>query len=159
AAALPSEDGSHYILSCEELWCTSGRVADILVVMAVTPPKIVDGKEKTQITAFIVESDSPRFEVVHVCSFMGIRGIRNGLLRFNNVKVPAENIIGKPGDGLKIALTTLNTGRLTMPGVSAGGGKLCLPFTRDWANRRVQWGLPIGRHQDVARMTADIAAN
>src|SRR5690606_2841562 len=74
-------------------------------------------------------------------------------------KVPAENIIGKPGDGLKIALTTLNTGRLTMPGVSAGGGKVCLHFTRDWSNNRVQWGLPIGRHQAVARMNADIAAN
>ncbi|MDX9972985.1 MAG: acyl-CoA dehydrogenase family protein [FCB group bacterium] len=157
--ATPSEDGSHYILNGEKLWCTNGPVADILIVMAKTPPKIVNGKEKPQITAFIVEADSPGFEVAHTCQFMGIRAISNGLLRFTNVKVPTENIIGKPGDGLKIALTTLNTGRLTMPGVSAGGGKSCVHFTKAWSNERVQWGAPIGKHQAVANMNADIAAN
>src|SRR5690606_36980959 len=121
--------------------------------------KMVNGKEKTQITAFIVEADTPGFEIVHERSFMGIRGIRNGLLRFKGVKVPVENIIGKPGDGLKIALTTLNTGRLTMPGVSAGGGKVCLHFTREWSNERIQWGLPVGRHQAVAGLNSNIAAN
>lgn len=157
--ATPSEDGSYYTLNGEKLWCTNGTVADILIAMAVTPPKVVDGKEKTQITAFIVDADSPGFEIVHRCDFMGIRGIQNGLLRFNNVKVPAENIIGKPGDGLKIALTTLNTGRLTMPGVSAGGGKACIHFARQWCNERVQWGAPIGKHQAVAALVSNIAAN
>lgn len=157
--ATPSEDGTYYTLNGDKLWCTNGTVADILIAMAVTPPKMVNGKEKTQITAFIVEADSPGFEIVHRCDFMGIRGIQNGLLRFNNVKVPAENIIGKPGDGLKIALTTLNTGRLTMPGVSAGGGKACVHFARQWCNERVQWGAPIGKHQAVAAFVSNIAAN
>jgi alkylation response protein AidB-like acyl-CoA dehydrogenase len=157
--ATPSEDGTYYTLNGEKLWCTNGPVADILIVMAKTPSKIVNGKERPQITAFIVEADTPGYEVAHECRFMGIRAISNGLLRFTNVKVPTKNIIGKPGDGLKIALTTLNTGRLTMPGVSAGGGKSCLYFTRGWSNERVQWGVPIGKHQAVANMNADIAAN
>jgi hypothetical protein len=157
--ATPSEDGSYYLLNGEKLWCTNGPVAEILVVMAVTPPKIVDGKEKKQITAFIVETDTPGFEVGHVCQFMGCRGIRNGLLRFHNVKVPAENIIGKPGQGLKIALTTLNTGRLTVPGTCAAGARLALHACQDWVNERVQWGAPIGQHQSVGKMLANMVAD
>ncbi len=157
--ATPSEDGSYYLLNGEKLWCTNGPVAEILVVMAVTPPKIVDGKEKKQITAFVVETDTPGFEVGHVCQFMGCRGIRNGLLRFHNVKVPAENIIGKPGQGLKIALTTLNTGRLTVPGTCAAGARMALHACQDWVNERVQWGAPIGQHQSVGKMLANMVAD
>jgi hypothetical protein len=157
--ATPSEDGSYYLINGEKLWCTNGPVAEILVVMAVTPPKIVDGKEKKQITAFVVETDTPGFEVAHVCQFMGCRGIRNGLLRFDNVKVPAENIIGKPGQGLKIALTTLNTGRLTVPGTCAAGARHALHGCQEWVNERVQWGAPIGKHQSVGRMLANMAAD
>lgn len=157
--ATPSEDGSYYLLNGEKLWCTNGPVAELLVVMAVTPPKIVNGKEKKQISAFVVETDTPGFEVVHVCRFMGVRGIRNGLLRFNNVKVPAENLIGKPGDGLKIALTTLNTGRLTVPGTCAAGGKSAMRLLRDWVNERVQWGAPIAKHQAVGKKLADISSS
>lgn len=156
--ATPSEDGKFYLLNGEKLWCTNGPVAEILVVMAVTPPKMVNGKERKQITAFVVETDTPGFEVVHVCRFMGVRGIRNGLLRFTNVKVPAENIIGKPGDGLKIALTTLNTGRLTVPATCAAGGKAAMHHLRDWVNERVQWGVPIGKHQAVGKKLANISA-
>ncbi|MCC6154137.1 MAG: acyl-CoA dehydrogenase family protein, partial [Candidatus Hydrogenedentes bacterium] len=153
--ATPSEDGSYYLLNGEKLWCTNGPVAELLVVMCVTPPKIVNGKEKKQISAFVVETDTPGFEVVHVCRFMGVRGIRNGLLRFTNVKVPAENLIGKTGDGLKIALTTLNTGRLTVPATCAGGGKQALHHLKDWVNERVQWGAPIAKHQAVGKKLAD----
>ncbi|NUM54149.1 MAG: acyl-CoA dehydrogenase family protein [Candidatus Hydrogenedentes bacterium] len=156
--ATPSEDGSYYLINGEKLWCTNGPVAELLVVMCVTPPKIVNGKEKKQISAFVVETDTPGFEVVHVCRFMGVRGIRNGLLRFNNVKVPAENLIGKAGDGLKIALTTLNTGRLTVPATCAGGGKAAMRHLRDWVNERVQWGAPIAKHQAVGKKLADTAA-
>lgn len=157
--ATKSEDGSYYILNGEKLWCTNGPSADVLVVMAVTEPKIVKGKEKTQITAFIVEADTPGFEVGHLCNFMGIRGISNGLLRFKDMKVPAENIIGAPGMGLKIALTTLNQGRLTIPATTAAAGKLAVHFSKDWANERVQWGQPIGNHQAVGVMLANISAD
>jgi alkylation response protein AidB-like acyl-CoA dehydrogenase len=157
--AEPTEDGQHYILNGEKLWCTNGPEADILIVMAKTPSIEVHGRKKTQISAFIVESTMPGFEVVHRCEFMGIRGIANGLLRFNNVKVPAENIIGKPGDGLKIALKTLNTGRVGIPANSVAGAKLCLRNAQKWCNDRVQWGVPIGKHQEIAKLLADMAAD
>ncbi len=157
--AEPAEDGESYILNGEKLWCTNGPIADLLVVMAKTPSVEVHGQLKTQITAFIVEADSPGFEVVHRCEFMGMRGIANGLLRFNNVKVPKENIIGKPGDGLKIALKTLNTGRIGIPAGAIAGAKLCLHNAQKWCNERVQWGVPIGRHQEIAKLLADMATD
>jgi hypothetical protein len=157
--ATPSEDGSYYLINGDKLWCTNGPAADILVVMAKTPPKIVNGKERTQITAFIVEKGMPGFTTEHVCSFMGLKGLSNGLLRFKNVKVPKENIIGKPGDGLRIALGTLNTGRLGIPAASAGVLKRCITIGQKWCNDRVQWGVPIGKHQSIARKIANLAAD
>ena len=157
--AMPSEDGSYYLLNGDKLWCTNGPDADILVVMAKTPPKIVNGKERTQISAFIVEKDMPGFTTEHVCSFMGLKGLSNGLLRFNNVKVPKENMIGKPGDGLRIALGTLNTGRLGIPAASTGTLKRCITIAQEWCNARVQWGVPIGKHQSIARKIANLAGD
>lgn len=154
-----SEDGSHYLLNGEKIWCSNGPSAEILIVMALTEPKVVAGKEKPQITAFIVESSEPGFEVIHRCTFMGLRGISNGVLRFNNVKVPTENIVGEPGQGLKIALTTLNAGRMTVPAASVAAGKVCLHFAQDWVNDRIQWGAPIGKHQAVSKKIAEMVAD
>jgi len=148
--ATPTEDGKHFLINGDKLWCTNGPIAGILVVMAVTPPKIVNGKECKQITAFIVETKTPGFETVHRCRFMGLSGIQNGFLRFTNVKVPAENIIAGEGEGLKLALMTLNTGRLTLPAASAGAAKWCLNIVRKWAVSRKQWGSAIGEHESIA---------
>jgi alkylation response protein AidB-like acyl-CoA dehydrogenase len=148
--AEPTPDGKHYILNGVKLWCTNGPSADILVVMARTPPKIKNGREIPQITAFIVEKTMPGVEVMHRCDFMGIRAIHNGQLRFTDVKVPVENIILGVGKGLKLALTTLNTGRLTLPAACVGMGKQCLNIVRHFANERVQWGLPIGKHEAIS---------
>ena len=156
--AVPTGDGKYFILNGEKLWCTNGPVADLMVVMAQTSPKIVKGKEKQQITAFIVEKTMPGIEMVHRCQFMGLHGIQNGLIRFKNVKVPKENILWKEGAGLKLALTTLNTGRLTMPAGVTGGAKWCLSVARQWANEREQWGHPIGQHEAIAAKIAGIAA-
>jgi hypothetical protein len=101
----------------------------------------------------------PGYSIASECEFLGIRGISNGLLKFDNVKVPKENIIGELGQGLKIALTTLNTGRLTIPGCSAAGGKAAVHFSKDWCNKRVQWGAPVGKHQAVSVRTSAMAAN
>lgn len=156
--AVPTADGKHYILNGEKLWCTNGPIADVLVVMAKTPPKMVNGRERKQITAFIVEKSMPGFEVAHRCDFMGLRGIQNGLLRFNNMKVPAENILWGEGKGLKLALTTLNTGRLTLPACCTGMAKQCLTIARRWGQEREQWGLAIGLHEAGRRKVAEIAA-
>jgi len=151
-------DGKTWTLNGEKLWCTNGPIAGLIVVMAKTPGKMVRGKERQQITAFIVEGDSPGLEIAHRCDFMGIRGIQNGLLRFKNVKVPAENIIWGEGKGLKLALTTLNTGRLTLPAACTGVAKTCLSIARRWGNMREQWGLPIGQHEAGREKIAFIAA-
>jgi hypothetical protein len=153
--ATPTEDGTAYVINGEKLWCTNGPVAELLVVMARTPGK--SGKPG-RISAFIVEANSPGVSVAHRCEFMGLRGIENGVMRFENVRVPRENLLWGEGNGLKLALITLNTGRLSLPAVCASSGKWCLNVVRKWANERVQWGKPIGQHEAVAQMIAEIAS-
>jgi len=127
--------------------------------MCQTPPKVVKGKEKKQITAFIVETNSPGVEIAHRCQFMGLRGIGNVLINFKDVFVPNENLLWGEGLGLKLALITLNTGRLTIPAGCAASGRRMLEIAKDWANERVQWGHPIGRHDAVAAKIAWMASH
>lgn len=153
-----SKDGKSYILNGEKLWITNGPIADIIVVMAQTAPKIVRGKERKQISAFIVETKSKGFKVVSECSFMGLKGISNGLLQFKNVKVPAENLLWQEGKGLKLALETLNSGRMAIPAASLGMSKQALRHAKEWANKRVQWGSTIGKHEAVASKITNITS-
>lgn len=157
--AEPTDDGRHFVINGEKLWCTNGTKAGVIVVMARTPDKELRGKKRKQITAFIVDMNTPGVEIVRRCHFMGLRALYNGVIKFTNVKVPAENIIAGEGRGLKVALSTLNTGRLTLPAACTGMAKKCLQVVRKWTSERVQWGAPIGKHAAIADKIARMAAN
>ncbi len=152
-SAVP--DGDAYVLDGVKLWTTNGVVADLLVVMARVPKS--EG-HKGGITAFVVETDSPGITVENRNAFMGLRGIENGVTRFHQVRVPAANRIGPEGAGLKIALTTLNTGRLSLPASCVAAGKWCLKIAREWSAAREQWGRPIAEHEAVGAKISFIAA-
>ncbi len=157
ATADPTEDGEAYILNGVKLWCTNGPIADVMVVMARTPAP--EGETRRPISAFIVENAWEGVENTHRLEFMGLRGIENGLITFKDVRVPKENLILGEGKGLKLALTTLNTGRLTIPMTCAAAGKWCTRVARDFAAERVQWGAPVGQHDAVAQMIGEIASH
>jgi alkylation response protein AidB-like acyl-CoA dehydrogenase len=151
--AEPVEGG--YKLNGVKLWATNGTVATLLVVMARVPK--TEGR-RGGITAFVVEGDSEGITVERRNAFLGLRGLENSVTRFHDVFVPADQMIGGEGRGLKIALTTLNTGRLSLPASCVGASKWSLNVAREWSAARVQWGRPVGQHEAVATKLAFMAA-
>src|ERR1700744_3369975 len=155
STATPVDGGAAYELDGVKLWTTNGVVAELLVVMARVPKS--DG-HRGGISAFVVEADSPGITVERRNKFMGLRGIENGLTRLHGVRGPADTLIGKEGDGLKIALTTLNAGRLSIPAIAAGASKWSLKIAREWSAERVKWGKPVGEHGAVVEKISFMAA-
>lgn len=148
-------DGDDYVLDGLKLWTTNGVIADLMVVMAKVPKS--EG-HRGGISAFVVEAGTPGIVVENRNAFMGLRGIENGVTRFTNVRVPAANRIGEEGDGLRIALSTLNVGRLSLPATCVGVAKWATKIAREWSKERVQWGKPVGEHDAVAGKIAFLAA-
>jgi alkylation response protein AidB-like acyl-CoA dehydrogenase len=159
--ATLSPDGRHYVMNGDKLWCTNATdpKTTLIAVLARTPDKVLpNGKSLPQISCFVVETGWPGVERVRRSRFMGLRGIANGVVAFKDVMVPVENLIGKPGEGLKIALATLNVGRLGIPAAAIGGGMALVEDAKWWTSTRQQWGQPVGKHQAVAKMTANYMA-
>src|SRR5215217_4729580 len=155
--ARPSEDGSHFILNGEKRYITNAAIAHELTVMARTP---VPGSDKTAVTAFLVTPDMPGFEMLEKrMPKMGIRGTATGRFALRDVKVPKENILGRPGKGLKVALTVLDFGRTTFGACCTGAAKTCLRLAIEHANTRKQFNKTLGNFHLVQKKIARIAAD
>ncbi|MEV6923176.1 acyl-CoA dehydrogenase family protein [Dactylosporangium sp. NPDC051485] len=154
-SAVPTPEGD-YLLNGVKLWATNGTLATLFVVMALVPKS--EG-HRGGITAFVVDGDAPGVTIERRNAFMGLRGLENSVTRFHDVRVPAANVIGGEGQGLRIALSTLNTGRLSLPAMCVGAGKWCLGVAREWAAERVQMGRPIGTYEAIAKKIAFIAGS
>jgi alkylation response protein AidB-like acyl-CoA dehydrogenase len=152
--AVPTEDGTGYRITGTKLWATNGAIADVVIIMAVVPKS--EG-HKGGISAFIVPYDSEGISIKTRNEFMGLRGIENSVTEFKDVFVPKENLIAGEGKGLRIALSTLNTGRLSLPAICAASSTYSLKIARQWAAERKQWGKPIGKHDPIAQHLAFIA--
>lgn len=149
-----SADGSHYVLNGEKRYITNAAIAQVLTVIARTSEGL---------TAFLVTSDMPGFAVTEPrMAKMGIRGTATGKLAFTDMRVPADHVLGKPGEGLKIALTVLDFGRTTFGACCTGAAKASLRLAVEHANSRRQFGKSLGEFElikkKLARMAADIYA-
>jgi acyl-CoA dehydrogenase family protein 9 len=155
--ATPSPDGKTYILNGTKRWITNGGIAGVLTVMARTPdPKGGDSK----VTAFLVTPDMPGFEVVEKrMEKTGIRGTATGRLAFHDMPVPAENILGPLGKGLRVALTVLDFGRVTFGASCTGVAKSCLELATKHAIKRRQFGRSLSDLELVKQKLAFLAAS
>jgi alkylation response protein AidB-like acyl-CoA dehydrogenase len=151
ATRVERTDNGDFLLSGEKLWCTNGTIAELIVVMA-------RHEDTGKISAFVVETAWEGVTVERRLHFMGLKALANGVISFDRVRVPRGNLIGVEGRGLKIALTTLNAGRLAIPSAVTGTAKQCLQISRRWAGVRSQWGQPIGRHEAIGHKLAHMAA-
>ena len=155
--ATPTEDGRGYIINGEKRWITNGGIADVLTVMARTPDRDSrDGK----ISAFILTPDIDGFEVLEKrMEKSGIRGTATGRMRFDNMFVPKENLLGQLGNGLKIALTVLDFGRTTFGACCTGTAKYCIERMVYRANTRHQFGQRLGQFELVKQKIAEACSD
>jgi acyl-CoA dehydrogenase family member 9 len=156
--AVPTPDGTAYILNGEKRWITNGGIAGVLTVIARTPG--AGNHKKKELTAFLVTPDMPGFEVLEKrMPKTGIRGTATGRLAFHDMRVPAENVLGQVGKGLRIALTVLDFGRTTFGASCVGTARACLKAAATHAKRRVQFEQPIAEFELVKKKIAYMAAH
>jgi alkylation response protein AidB-like acyl-CoA dehydrogenase len=157
--ATPTEDGKGYILNGTKRWITNGGIADVLTVMARTPGLAGGANKKKEITAFLVTPNLPGFKVVEArMAKNSIRGTATGRLAFENMFVPKENILGKLGKGLRIALTVLDFGRTTFGASCTGVAKACVEAACRQAKQRIQFEQSLSEFELVKKKIAFMAA-
>jgi butyryl-CoA dehydrogenase len=147
------KDGNDYILNGTKIFATSGGIAGTLLVVAKTGEK----DSRKQMTVFIVDSKMPGFSVGVKEDKMGVRASNTSELVFQDVRVPQENILGKPGEGFKMAMKILDFGRIGIAAQCVGLGQAALEASIKYANERVQFNKPIGRFQAIQWKIADMA--
>jgi acyl-CoA dehydrogenase len=138
-------DGDHYLLNGTKVYTTNGPIADLLIVMATVDRSL----GPRGVTAFIVETSAPGFQVVRTDRKMGLRGSVTGVLKFDDCVVPAENLIMGEGWGFIAALRTLDIGRVSLAAGAVGAAQKALELGIAYAKQRVQFGQPIIKNQAI----------
>lgn len=145
-------DGDHWVLDGAKQFITNGRRAGMAIVFAVTDPAL----GKKGLSAFIVPTDTPGFIVEREEHKMGIRASDTCAISLQGVRIPAANLLGQRGEGLKIALSNLEGGRIGIGAQAVGIARAALDAARAYARERVQFGKPIAEHQAIGQMLADM---
>ena len=146
-------EGDHYILNGEKIFITNAPKADTYIIFAVTTPDI----GTRGISAFIVEKGWEGFSFGDHYDKLGIRSSSTAQLLFNNVKVPKENLLGKEGEGFKIAMATLDGGRIGIASQALGIAQGAYEHALEYAKERIQFGKPIAHQQIISFKLADMA--
>ncbi|MBY5773948.1 acyl-CoA dehydrogenase family protein [Rhizobium leguminosarum] len=146
-------DGDHYVLDGSKQFITSGKNGDVIIVFAVTDPDV----GKKGITAFIVPTDTPGYEVIRVEEKLGLHASDTCQIAFNSMRIPAELRLGAEGEGYRIALANLEGGRIGIAAQAVGMARAAFEAARDYARERIAFGKPIVEHQAVAFRLADMA--
>jgi acyl-CoA dehydrogenase len=148
-------EGDSYILDGEKMWITNGPVADVLSVLAITDPSL---GARGGATCFAVESKWEGFSAGKREEKMGLHGSPTAALKFDNLRVPQENVIGKIGLGFVTMMKTLDVGRVSLGAATLGGAQAALEAAMQWAKMRVQFGRNLANMQSIQFMVADMAA-
>jgi alkylation response protein AidB-like acyl-CoA dehydrogenase len=148
--------GNEWVINGQKIWITNGSIADVLVVYTVTDKRL---RARGGITAFIVERDFKGFKVGRSEDKMGIRASDSAQLFFEDMRVPNENVLGKVGEGFKVAMETLDHGRLSLAANCIGASKEVLDMSIGFAKQRVQFGRPIAEQEAIQWMIAEMAAS
>ncbi len=156
--AVPSADGSHYTLNGEKIWISNAGYAGVFTVFAKVPIE-VDGKPKQRVTAFIVDAQAPGITLGQIEQKMGIKASDTRSVSFANVRIPAADRLGAVGDGFRIALEILNSGRLGLAAGSSRGARRIFEYALAYAKERRQFGRPIGSFEMIQRKFAVAAAD
>jgi acyl-CoA dehydrogenase family protein 9 len=153
--AIPDADGSHYTLTGTKIWISNAGYAGLFTVFAKVPVE-VDGKTKQRVTAFIVDAHAPGITLGQPEQKMGIKASDTRTVTFDGVRVPAADRLGEVGQGFKIALEVLNSGRLGLAAASSRGARAIMATALAYAKQREQFGRPIG---SFGMIQAKFAAN